>query len=142
MISSGTKWWMASSGLHMSYLGFKGEGLTEYEGSRRVCWQMATVGVYFLCLFEDIRISDSFSIITFLQSFGVDGLPVGFIPAQRHPVEMLDGGCRERGVCSSHPPTRAKRKGIAVRTTASPDDRPGRPPSAAVQFGGKSQRIV
>lgn len=75
------------------------------------------------------------AIITFLQSFGVDGLPVGFIPAQRRPAEMLDGGGGERGVCSSHPPTRAKREGITVRTAASPADRPGGPPSAAVQFG-------
>lgn len=35
-ISSGAKWWMASSGLHMSCLGFKGEGLTENEGEQ-VC---------------------------------------------------------------------------------------------------------
>lgn len=34
MISSGTNWGMTTSGLHMSCLGFKGEGLTEYEGEQ------------------------------------------------------------------------------------------------------------
>lgn len=83
-----------------------------------------------------------FLFLTFLQSFGVDGLPVGFIPAKRRPAEMLDGGCREGGAHSSHSPARAKGKGIPVRETPSPAERPGGPPSAIVDFGRKGQRIV
>lgn len=88
------------------------------------------------------KIYVSFPFLTFLQSFGMDGLPVGFIPAQRRPAQMLDGGCREGGAHSSHSPARAKGKGIPVRETPSPAERHGGPPSAIVEFGRKGQRIV